>query len=348
MATVTKSIGTSSRDYSTITSWEADLDDFMTYGMGDDAVGEVYNDSTFDERVVIDGGSSTMLNSVKLTVPSAQRHDGKAGTGAKIQYSGSVSAPSFILKRSDLTVEWLELDMSSAGSGVLSAVNLGANAHTNVFFRNNIIHNLHQQSGDVNGIYVYNSGSSSNTRYIMNNIIYEIKDTNDNAYGIRVIGSNYPVEIYNNTVYYTQTASDVSSCYEINDSDATLKNNIGARPTGSPNRCFGGTGFSSSTHDYNLSTDSTATGTNSVTGEAYTDLFVSTSTGTEDLHLKEGADAIDAGTDLGTSPTNVNIDIDGRDRDAQGDTWDIGADERVAAGNAMPAAYNLYKQLMVN
>ena len=41
--------------------------------------------------------------------------------------------------------------------------------------------------------------------------------------------------------------------------------------------------------------------------------------------------ACKAGVDLVTTPTYVNIDIDGRDRDAAGDTWDIGADEFVAA-----------------
>lgn len=41
-ATVTKTIGTSSRDYSTITLWEADLDDTGIYSSGDDAVGEMY------------------------------------------------------------------------------------------------------------------------------------------------------------------------------------------------------------------------------------------------------------------------------------------------------------------
>ena len=46
-----------------------------------------------------------------------------------------------------------------------------------------------------------------------------------------------------------------------------------------------------------------------------------------DYHLKITASAANAGTDLGTSPTGVNLDIDGRDRDALNDTWDIGADE---------------------
>ena len=66
-----------------------------------------------------------------------------------------------------------------------------------------------------------------------------------------------------------------------------------------------------------------------------------TTAGSEDFHFKDGAQALRAGEDLGTSVTPhpgntmassdfgtpINIDIDGRDRDAEGDDWDIGADQ---------------------
>ena len=88
--------------------------------------------------------------------------------------------------------------------------------------------------------------------------------------------------------------------------------------------------------DHNAADDGTESGTGSIAITAANE-FVSTVGGAEDLHLKSGADCIDAGTDLGTTPTGVNIDIDGRDRDAEGDTWDIGADEFVAAaGGILP------------
>ena len=58
MATVTYSIGTSGRDYSTVTSWEADLDNGALYSSGDDAVGECYNDSAFSDGAVINGGGT--------------------------------------------------------------------------------------------------------------------------------------------------------------------------------------------------------------------------------------------------------------------------------------------------
>ena len=86
-----------------------------------------------------------------------------------------------------------------------------------------------------------------------------------------------------------------------------------------------------------MSSDATASGVTSVTTA---DQFVSTTGGSEDLHLKAGSDAIDAGTDLGTSPTGVNIDIDGRDRDAEGDTWDIGAHEYVVVSTTNVKKFN--------
>jgi hypothetical protein len=55
MPTITKTIGTAGRDYSTISAWEADLDNGAIYTAADDAVGECYNDSTFTNSVTFDG-----------------------------------------------------------------------------------------------------------------------------------------------------------------------------------------------------------------------------------------------------------------------------------------------------
>ena len=57
-----------------------------------------------------------------------------------------------------------------------------------------------------------------------------------------------------------------------------------------------------------------------------TSTFVNVTAGTEDLHIKVGCSLIDVGTDLSAIFTT---DIDGVTRSG---TWDIGADEYVAAG----------------
>lgn len=337
--------GVFKRTYSTISAWESDLDNTSYYSSSDHAVGEVYKDSTFNEHVTVDGGGTVGLASVKLTVPESQRHDGTENSGAKIQTTGS-GDHSFLIKRSQFTVEWMELDLSSAPSGVGSGFNYGANSQQDVYIRNNLLHDLVTQGDHIHGIYVWHAnGDSSNTRYIMNNIIYNIDNssTSKEASAITVPTGNWGVYLYNNTVYYVKATGSGKDafCFSIHDTDTFIKNNIAARPqaaSASDAKCFAESGFSGSTHDYNLSTDSTATGTNSVTGEAYGDLFVSDTAGSEDLHLKSGAGAIGAGTDLGTSPTNVNIDIDGRDRDSSGDTWDIGADQTASASVSVPIA----------
>jgi len=112
-----KTIGTSSRDYTTITLWEADLDDGTTaannntaYSSGEDAIGEVYNDSVFDEELTIDGGGVVGLASIVLTVPSGQRHDGTEGNGARIVVNAAVATSIIITNSSIVNVEWLELD----------------------------------------------------------------------------------------------------------------------------------------------------------------------------------------------------------------------------------------------
>jgi len=329
--------GVFKRTYSTISAWESDLDNTSYYSSSDHAVGEAYDDSVFDEYIVIDSGGTVGLSSVKLTVPESERHDGTAGTGSRVAYTGSQSS-SFRIRRSQCTVEWIELDLTGCGSAVSAGLNLGSNSTQDVYATNNIIHGITTQSTHIHGIYVWGTGDSSNTRHVMNNLVYNIDNssTSKDASGITIASGNWGVYLYNNTVYNVivdggATAHGIS----VNDTDSFLKNNISARAS---DDCFGESEFSGSTHDYNLSTDATATGTNSVTGEAYGDLFVNDTAGSEDLHLKAGTDAIGAGTDLGTSPTNVNIDIDGRDRDSSGDTWDIGADQTASASVSVPIA----------
>jgi hypothetical protein len=84
---------------------------------------------------------------------------------------------------------------------------------------------------------------------------------------------------------------------------------------------------------YNCSSDGTADDpTNIQTGAVVDKVFANNFESSSNLHLKSGADCIDNGTDLGTE---ANIDIDGRDRDSEGDTWDIGADEYVSVSTAI-------------
>ncbi len=329
MATITQSIGTDTRDHSTITLWEADLDDDPTYDAGDDAVGEMYDDSVFDEESSINGGSTIGLSSIRLTVASAERHDGTAGTGARVVMGGTTT--SVIIRFNgtieDTTLEWLELDYNSQNCrGAFSA---GDRGH---FIKNCIVHDLAANANlAINIISLSHFGTSgSPDANAFNCIVYAIDNINTGTsaelHAFR--STSRTGKILNCTghnVTFGGGGSETGTIFEINNSLVQFQNCIG---TDGETADIGGT--TNGTEDHNLTSDTTATGTGSLTEKSAANQFVSTALGSEDLHLKSGADAIDAGTDLGTTPSGVEIDIDDRDRDAEGDIWDMGAHEFVA------------------
>ena len=107
MATVTKTIGTTSRDYSTISTWEAGLSDTSIYPSGDHAAGDCYADSDFTENVNISG--SFDLSSITLTAAFPDRHDGTAGSGVVIKPSSTASY-AIAVKESNTTVSFIEMN----------------------------------------------------------------------------------------------------------------------------------------------------------------------------------------------------------------------------------------------
>ena len=340
MATVTKTIGTTSRDFSTMTLWEADLDDDPTYDAGDDAVGECYDDSAFDEIILVNGGTTIGLNTRKLTVASAERHDGTAGTGVRNVRTADFSLLLATGGNIVTTFEWLEIGGNNQNGVALITLNLGA--ATDHFCTKCIVHDINR----VNGIPIGLEKSNSSGR-IYNNILYDIlnDDATENgstARGISSQGSTRIDSISNNTVFNVgadNSTVGISGLWFNDNSAKSIQNNIsmGTFNDGSgAGNDYEPSSASNATVDHNLASDTTASGTGSLDSKVVSTQFVSTTGGSEDLHIKSGSDAIDVGTDLGTTPSGVEIDIDGRDRDAEGDTWDMGAHELVAAGGANP------------
>ena len=324
MATITKTIGTSSRDYSTITLWEADLDDGGIYSASDDAVGECYNDSVFDEFVTINGGGTIGLSSRRLTVASSDRHDGTAGSGARLVFTGADRPMFGGSTTQDTTVEWMEFDYN--GQDVREGVQ-------DVRYVNTcLVHGSNSNRGN----YVTGLTKNIQTVHWTNNIIYELNNSNSGgAAGMRVDASSSDIKILNNTIHGIKTTG-VGNCYGIvtkDQSNESVQNNL---CTDCDARGFEEDSPSSATMDYNATDDTSAAGANSLNSITLADQYVSTVVGSEDLHLKIGSDAINAGVDLGTTPTNVEIDIDGRNRHTEGDIWDIGAHEFVSGGGPTP------------
>lgn len=326
--TVTKSIGTASRDYSTMTLWEADLDNGAIYASGDAAVGECYDDSVFDEAVTMNGGGTIGLTTVTLTVAVGQRHDGTSGTGARMVGSTSKSLTFGAVTSPQHNVSWLEWDINlkTAAFGITLA-------NTDARLSNAIVCRLRRNNSAVtSGVAV--SGRPS---VIMNCIVYNVK--NDHATGGAVgfnVGNNGTSGVTGHEAYnltsdnITVAGSGTPTGFAILDLVNRVAKNIVSTNAGV---CFDPASPATVVMDHNAASDTTASGTGSLDSITPANQYVSTTVGSEDYHLKSGADCIDAGTDLGTTPSGVQFDIDGRDRDAQSDTWDIGADEFVSASS---------------
>ena len=350
------------RAFSTITLFEGMVDDASpTYwGTTDDVVGECHGDSAFtDSRVYFDNKQS--LASVKLTVHEDDRHDGKAGTAGKVVIrptAGSGHNNAIIdVNIDNFIMEWIEIDLGSLDSTNTNKAVLFRGTNDDNIIRNNIIHD---KGGDPGGtgpflIHVIGAGASGDTLSILNNIIYSIIETsNDNAAAMLLDAWAGTMNVYNNTIYNVQSAGGSKIAIgiragRVSGSTANVKNNIVAglvSAASNGERAYehgpanGGGGTLNEA--YNLSDDTSATaydasGTGSLINQTLSDIdFVNTVAGSEDLHLDTDSVCREAGVDLGTT-NEVNIDIDGVDRDATGVTWDMGADQASVSDAGSPA-----------
>ena len=365
MTTVLKTIGTSSRDYSDINAWEADLNDQSIYSHGDTAVGEMHADSTFtDVSNLIENGSEIGTSSgydlalIKLTVHVDSRHDGTAGSGAVLKPTdnGTHNYGVTRVNVDNVTIEWLEIDMDN-DDDFTNADNRPANkgvvltgTNNNCIIRNMLIHGKRGNPGNTGpyGIHTIGAGASSDSLYILNNVVYNLVETSsDTASAINIhswAGHGY---IYNNTVYNIQGTSGSKKGIGFrfgnpSSSNTRIKNNIASKCEGGTDVAYWKSASGSTVDSANNLSDDTTHATydaedmgqslndsSALIGKTLAEIsFVSTGVGTEDLHIDEDSDCIDAGVDLGTT-SGVNIDINQRDRDASGDVWDIGAHEFV-------------------
>jgi hypothetical protein len=318
----------SAHDFSTWTLWEASLSGHA----GDDVTGEGYDDSAFDEIFTIDDGTP---DSITLTVAAGERHDGTHGSGARIVRTGGGMVAVTTSKATD--IEWLEFDWADNAADASGAV-LDFYPTAGGYIRYILLHDA-VENGHLWGIRLWLSATSPT--YLMNSFIYNLYNdhpTTGNVIGIYMDSNNLAARkrnCHNVTCYKFTNDNGTGYVYGITGDGATgneCKNTAILTMDGSASgnkECFAGT----LTEDYNMASDDSDGGANSIgadDGVSVGDELTSTTADSEDLHLKAGADAIDAGTDLGTTPTGVEVDIDGRDRDAENDTTDIGADEYVA------------------
>lgn len=341
MALITTSIGTAGRNYSTMTLWEAALGG-AAGGAGNDALGEAYDDSVFDESVII---SDATPDSITLSAAAGERHDGTAGTGARIVRTAHSDIIDIVASSVEKTVSWLEVD---ANGNRATGVKQNANNSGTFTISNNIVHGTANVSTNV-ALYLVRV---RNNPKIINNILYDIHSdaTVGQMHALEATPLNATAVISNNTIHDVTrpvvTAVDLFGLTTSDTTGITVQNNIVTDVTGDVTGtigCYELSPPSNATYDHNLSSDATASGTGSLTNKASADQFVSTVGGSEDLHLKAGADAIDVGTELGNTPAGVAFDIDGVDRRILAST-DMGAHDFIAAAPAGNPWYHYANQ----
>ena len=336
------------RAFSTITLFEGMVDDAspIYWGSSDDVVGECHGDSPFTDDSRVQFTSKQSLASVKLTVHEDDRHDGKAGTEGKVVIRPTAYATGYRgiieVNIDNFILEWVEIDLTDTDT-TKAIFLIGANDDN--IIRNNIIHSRtgNPTNYPVFAIHYSGTSASADTMSILNNIIYDIRETaSDTGNGINVNGWRGTVNIYNNTVHNIEgddsSSTKPATGFRFNGHAtqvANVKNNIASQmiaDASDGHRAYFDTGTGTSNVDYNLSDDTTnatyeAQGANSIIDATAAEIaFVSTGIGTEDLRLDTDSVCIKAGVDLG-SANGVNIDINGVDRHATGVTWDIGADQ---------------------
>lgn len=282
---------------------------------GDSAIAELEchsddGDYNGGSGTTLAGATTSSSNYRIITVHSSDRHSGTSASGFRIVVGVNPAVP-ITINESNAIVEWMViLNVGQSSAANRRCVAISTAAISNIFVRN-IIGSV-DNAGSGNGI-GFNGANTTGTIYVLNSIIYNCKTTGITSSGLG--GSRLYI---NCTVY--------SSVVGFSDGNGT----------GTCQNCLS---IGNSTADYSVDTV-TKSGSSDTTGStglqelvAATE-FVDPTGSPPNFHLNAGATSVNAGDDYGTTPAGVQFDIDGRDRDAAGDVWDLGADEFVAAAGA--------------
>ncbi len=279
--TVTKSIGTATRDYSTLQSWEdASPADLTTA----DQIwrGECYNDSEFTAGVLISGITTDSTRYVELTTATGQSfrdHANKRTNALAYNQSYGVgvraSASSHLVQNSVNYTKISKLQMKQESS--LNYYALG-NANNTI----------------VGTEFFYNiavSGPSNTYRAValQNGIIYECLVVNEGAGGIG-ISIDSTGEVHSCTVVVPSPVAGSGTGISVATGSAAIARNCAVYGWGS-GTAFTSGGFSNS--DYNSTNDTAAPGSNSQTSKTYANQFENSAS---DWRAKAGADLLNSGT----------------------------------------------------
>ncbi|MBL8028392.1 MAG: hypothetical protein JNL74_18350, partial [Fibrobacteres bacterium] len=280
--------------------------------------GVCYNDGVFNEQVSIGSVTTMLTDSARyfwLTVAEGQRHNGRAGTGVRIDRGGATG--NVISPRSQyVKIEWLEITNFSTATAIAGSIyHASGPSYSYETFNNLMIHNP-TRTGSA---FYLHSGDNERRDTLANNVIYSL---NDGVYTYS--GQHF---IVNNTVYDCNRGIVFDS-----DATSTIKNNLvvgntvnwflqsDSKPDGGYNVYEPQSTFGNGTRTKFLLNQ---TANSCFTTTAY-QTFIDTTRAAPDLRLKPGADAWDAGDSVGLS-ARWGRDI--QDTGRAYARWDVGAFE---------------------
>ncbi len=327
---IEKTIGNGG-DYSTIAAWIAAMQAQYPDFVAADVIckGILVNDhnSPYLEQNTIPNQNCDANHYWWLTVSPSVRHTGKARTGAVIRADADYGYTGLLDVRAPYTrIEFIEVDGANLTDDGIRLY--GIDAH-DIVVEKVIVHNC-----TLYGLAFW-AGIGGNNQFrncISFNNGKNMVLASDSASLI-----NYA---YNVTTYNDPNDSAHQSIMQYNYKQVAI-NCICAGSAIYTDKT--GTGWGSGT-GHNISSDDSAPGPNSIHNVDAADLFVNITPGSEDLHLKIGAPALDAGQDLSTYFTD-DIDEDSR---PQHGAWDIGADEYVPGGQTYQEFLHLTLQSMID
>ncbi len=289
-------------------AWEADQEQDLDGGgnfmvvhcFASNSSADAFGDSFLD----INGWGLSAASYIEMVADVGDRHDGTANSGYFITYTGAYGA---INREEFVRFRFIEVEGDNAGIGLRPNFGLSGPATSDIRIEGCLLHN----SGNIIEV----DGASDNI-YISNTIIYDGVN-----YGI-LISADSAVKIYSTTIVDTDRCVRLNAVGSTADMKNVLMRHDGVQCLLESNGTF--------TLDYCATNDDTADdflGGNNQVNQTYT--FVNDAG--NDFHLDEtDIGAIDLGLDTSGegAPLNFTDDIDAEERTG---TWDIGADQFVAA-----------------